>query len=191
MNTRVEDVEEVDSDRKLKIEMIIWHVAGWAVLYGLGTLFHFMYDWIQWPPIGWLFPVSESMWEHTKLGFWPAILLYGIEFGFYGRKVKKFIIAKVEAIFVSIIAMLAFYYTVQGAFGVAGWGLSMGTFAFATILQQITSYIIMNIQFEIDDKKLKILNIIALVSLGILTVMMILFTYIVPNLPIFIPQVPS
>ncbi|MHA1127305.1 MAG: hypothetical protein ACTSQX_16940, partial [Candidatus Heimdallarchaeota archaeon] len=66
-----------------------------------------------------------------------------------------------------------------------GWGLSIGTFIFATALQQITSYVIMTIRSELDKQKLLILNIIALVSLGILIVGTIVFTYVQPAIPIF------
>lgn len=185
MDTRVEDVKEFDEGRKLKIEFLIWHVCVWAGLFGLGFLFHYIYEWVPWQGWAWLFPINESMWEHTKLALWPSIILYGIEIGFLWKKSKKIIIAKVEAIFVSIVGMLVFYYTLQGAFGASGWGLSIGSFVFATALQQVVSYTIMTINLEPDDKLLKILNIVALVSLGILIIFTIIITYIAPNFPIF------
>jgi len=185
MATRVEDVKEVDEGRKLKIEFLIWHVCVWVGLFGLGFLFHYIYEWVPWSGWAWLFPINESMWEHTKLALWPSMILYGIEIGILWKKCKKIIIAKVEAIFVSIVSMLAFYYTLHGAFGASGWGLSIGSFVFATAIQQIVSYIIMTINLELDDQKQLILNIIALVSLGILIIFTIVITYIAPAFPIF------
>jgi len=186
MDTQVEEVRVVEEDRKLKIEFLIWHVCVWVGLLGLGFLFHYIYEWVPWKGWAWLFPTSESMWEHTKLALWPSVILYGIEIGFLWKKSKKIIIAKVEAIFVGIVSMLTFYYTVQGAFGATGWGLNIGSFIFATAVQQVTSYLIMTINIELDDQKQKILNIVALVSLGILIVLTIVFTYVIPNIPVFI-----
>jgi hypothetical protein len=189
MDTRVEDIQENGEGIKLKRTYLIWHLAVWVGLFGLGFLFHYIFEWVPWKPWGWLFPVNESMWEHTKLALWPSIILYGIEFGFLRKYNKKILIAKVEAIFVSIIAMLAFYYTVEGAFGASGWALSIGSYVFATVLQQITSYIIMTLGPDLDDKKYLIMNIIALVSLGILIIITIVFTYIQPALPIFYDEI--
>ena len=185
MDTRVEDGQEVDEGKKLNIEFLIWHLAVWVGLFGLGFLFHYIYEWVPWKPWGWLFPINESMWEHTKLAIWPSILLYGIEIGALYKKNKMIIIAIIHLFTAVSVSMLAFYYTVQEAFGASGWGLSIGTFIFATAVQQIVSYVIMTLKTELDKQKLLILNIIALVSLGILIIMTIVFTYVQPALPLF------
>ena len=40
-----------------------------------GTLAHFLYDWTGRNPVAGLFaPVSESIWEHMKLVFFPSVL---------------------------------------------------------------------------------------------------------------------
>jgi len=49
------------------LKKIIWS----AIIIGLvGSLLHFLFDWLgQWPPIGLISAVNESVWEHTKLAF--------------------------------------------------------------------------------------------------------------------------
>ena len=46
------------------------------ILWGIGALFHFVYDWIDIKALSWLFPVNESIFEHTKLVFLPFTLYY-------------------------------------------------------------------------------------------------------------------
>ena len=44
----------------------------------LGTVLHFTYDWSgSLPPVGLIAPVSESVWEHLKLLFFP-MLIFGL-----------------------------------------------------------------------------------------------------------------
>lgn len=52
-------------------------VKYWMVLVGstvLGILLHFLYDWLPNPVTAVFSPVRESLWEHTKLIFWPLLL---------------------------------------------------------------------------------------------------------------------
>lgn len=52
-------------------------VKYWLVLVGsgaLGILLHFLYDWFPNPVTAVFSPVRESLWEHTKLIFWPLLL---------------------------------------------------------------------------------------------------------------------
>ncbi|MFW9925127.1 MAG: DUF6512 family protein, partial [Candidatus Thorarchaeota archaeon] len=63
-------LDEIDLHKK---EIMIWQIVGGIVIFSLGALWHFMFEWFGgWPPIGWFLPVNESVWEHIKLMFWPA-----------------------------------------------------------------------------------------------------------------------
>ncbi len=189
MNSREDEFIEATNEKKFKTDLIIWTVAGWAVIFGLGFLFRYMYEWIEWKPIGWLFPINESMWEQIKLGFWPGVFVYIAEYFFLRKKYNKVIVGRTEGLFVGIIAMLSFYYTMEGAFGVSGWSLSIGTFIFATVLQQFVGYFIINIEKELDDVRQKTLDIVSLISVGLLLVLMIVFTYVQVELPLFYDDV--
>ena len=189
MNTREDEYIEASSNEKARKDLIIWTVIGWVVIFGLGNLFHFMYDWIQWKPIGWLFPINESMWEHTKLSFWSGLFFYIAEYFILRKKYNKIIVGRTEGLFAGIIVMLSFYYTIEGAFGVAGWGLSIGTYVLSTIVQQLVGFFIINMDKEFEAKNQKILDIVSLVFVGVLIVVMILFTYIQAEIPLFYDDV--
>ena len=45
-----------------------------ALVFGIGAAAHFFFDAIgRWPPLGWVAPVNESLWEHIKMAYWPAL----------------------------------------------------------------------------------------------------------------------
>lgn len=51
-----------------------------------GAATHFLFDATgRWPPLGWLAPVNESLWEHIKMVFWPALIIDG----FAGRRLPS------------------------------------------------------------------------------------------------------
>ena len=77
-------LETIEQNKK---QIKIWHITGWFVIFGLSALWHFMFAWLgDWEPIGWFFSVNESVWEHVKIMFWPAILFYAVEAIFLWKK---------------------------------------------------------------------------------------------------------
>ena len=68
----------------------VWELWGFAVTSLLGTLLHFLYDWLG--KSVWVAPfsgVNESTWEHMKLLFWP-MLLFAIVQSFFFRERRDF-----------------------------------------------------------------------------------------------------
>lgn len=84
----------------------------------LGTLFHFVYEWSGENTIIGLFtPVNESIWEHTKLLFFPMML-----YSLYPCKhpaIKKNCLS--SAIFtgslIGILLIITLFYTYSGILG--------------------------------------------------------------------------
>ena len=186
MNAKVEEIEtklEGLSKRKL----IIWEVIGWVVIFGFGSLFHFWYEWFPWKPYGWFFAINESMWEHSKLSFWPALIFYVIQYIVLRKKNNNLAVAGAVSLAVGILFMQAFYYTIVGAFGqeTRTLALSLSTYILAVLAQQLTHYFIINIKTDFEQKRQLTIDIISLVYIIMLIVMVVLFTYIQPELPIF------
>ena len=48
-------------------------LAAWGLTALAGTLLHFLYDWLPNPLTALIAPVNESVWEHLKLLFWPYL----------------------------------------------------------------------------------------------------------------------
>ncbi len=88
-------------------------LIGVLVVSALGTLFHFLYDWM---PI-FLFPKNESIFEHMKLILFPFLLYFiGCMFFFKGDKMALFS-SFVSAILTSILVVIVSYYTYSGFIG--------------------------------------------------------------------------
>ncbi len=189
MDSKIIAVEEgISEDKKLKRDLIIWEVVGWVVIFGFGSLFHFIYEWLPWKGYAWFFAINESMWEHTKLSFWPGFVFYIVEYFALRKRTEKILIAKAVALYIGPLVMLTFYYTMVGVFGddIKTIALSMITFVIATALQQLSSYWLLTIKPVILEKKKQlILDIISLTVVGLLMVAMIVFTYVQPPLDLF------
>ncbi|MGL5259075.1 MAG: DUF6512 family protein [Lachnospiraceae bacterium] len=80
-----------------------------TVLFGI--IFHFIYDFFnQNFFIGLFSPINESIWEHTKLFFFPYIFYYFFFFIPYKKEVPNIYTAKAIASIVGILTIPILYY---------------------------------------------------------------------------------
>lgn len=87
-------------------------IIGFIFVSLVGTLFHFLYDYV---PI-FIFPKNESIFEHTKLIIIPMLIYYLIVIMFKFDKVKLFCLF-VKAILIGILVVVSCYYTYSGMLG--------------------------------------------------------------------------
>ncbi|MEO1293055.1 MAG: DUF6512 family protein [Pseudomonadota bacterium] len=51
------------------------HLVATLAIFAIGSALHFAYSWLgEWRPSALLAAVNESVWEHLKIAFWPALL---------------------------------------------------------------------------------------------------------------------
>jgi hypothetical protein len=61
----------------------------------LGSNLHFTFEWSgSQAVVGVFSAVNESVWEHLKLGFWPAVVFALIEFKYLKKLTNNFLFAK-------------------------------------------------------------------------------------------------
>ena len=125
--------------------------------------------------------VNESVWEHFKLGFWPMCIFAAIEYRFLRAHISNFLTAKAVAVYmIPIITGLVFYgYT--AITGEEFLIVDILIFLVAIIAGQLTSYKILT-----STKLPTWVNFISLVFIIILALILILFTFYPPHLPIFL-----
>jgi len=83
----------------------------------LGVLFHFAYEFLGENPVaGVFFPVNESIWEHLKLLFFPAVLWWLTEW-FFIEKSPCFFPVRMRALVLAMGAIPVLYYTYSGVIG--------------------------------------------------------------------------
>lgn len=147
----------------------------------LGTLFHFVYAWSDNNVLIGLFtPINESIWEHTKLIFFP-MLIYSI---YLSKKISMeypcINSAMTLGSLFGIILIIVLFYTYSG---IIGFNI---TFADISIffISVITSFYIVykaTIYCKTDDYSTILKSVqIALICL------FIIFTFFPPNIPLFI-----
>ncbi len=111
------------------------------VIFGLGALWHFIFEWIGDPEwLGWFLPVNESVWEHVKLMFWPAVLYFLVEGIFLWKKTNNFLFAKMIVLFFTPIVNIVIFYTYSGITGYESFIIDSIVLFIITCIQQYISY---------------------------------------------------
>lgn len=100
----------------------------------LGTLFHFVYDFLgqNWVA-GIFFPLNESIWEHLKLLFLPVVLWWFAEW-FWGKRQPCFFPIRMRALVYALGAIPVLYYTYSGIIGRRFSAVDIGIFFVADAL---------------------------------------------------------
>ena len=94
-----------------------WELFGFALTSLLGTLLHFMYEWMGESVIFAPFSgVNESTWEHMKLLFWP-MLLYAIIQSFFFKGYNSFWCVKLRGVLIGLGMIPVLFYTYNGVIG--------------------------------------------------------------------------
>ena len=97
----------------------LWQLGGFAFTAVFGTALHFLFDWSGKSTVVGLFSaVNESIWEHMKLLYYPALLFAVIEWAFWGGAVEQFWCVKLAGLLFGLALVPVLYYTYTGAFGV-------------------------------------------------------------------------
>ncbi len=93
----------------------VWLVLVW----GLGSASHFFYQWSgknKW--VGLLFANNESVWEHSKLGFWPLCIALAAQGIGQGAAWESVCCAAACATLCCIALTMGMFYTYTGALGI-------------------------------------------------------------------------
>ena len=101
----------------MKRSVDLWQVFGVGVSVFLGTLLHFLYEWLD--EAAWIAPfsgVNESTWEHMKLLFWP-MLVFAVVQSFFFKGYKNFWCVKLRGTLLGLSLIPIIFYTYNGVIG--------------------------------------------------------------------------
>lgn len=149
-------------------------VCGAAIC--LGGLMHFVFDWLPNPLTALVAPVSESVWEHLKLLYWPLLFSAGVlspwrrGLGLW----SGFLVAELTA----PVLLLGLYYLLLGGFAVEGLAIDLGLYVFTMI---VAFYI----AFEVDRRNCPRIAAWLVLPVIFYGAALVLFTFAPPPLPIF------
>ncbi len=166
----------------MKRYVLKWEIAGILFVFLVGALLHFVFEWSgESRFVGLFASVNESVWEHFKQGFWPMCLFAAIEYKFLANHTNNFITAKAVAVYLIPIITGVVFYTYTAVFGEEILIVDILIFFFAIVVGQLVSYLIL-----VAAKLPKYATIVSVIFIIGLAVILMLFTFYPPHLPIFL-----
>ena len=165
-------------DRKA---VLIYELIGMVFIIILGGVLHFTFEWSDNQPIVGVFSaVNESVWEHLKLAFWPALLFMLIEYVLLKKTANNFAFAKTTGVYLIVIIIPIVFYSYTAITGKSIFVVDISTFVVAVIIGQLSSYKLLTYKKLSEN-----LNRVSLIALVVLGLVFVLFTFYPPQLPIF------
>lgn len=166
----------MDNKRIFKIELV-----GFILITVVGSLLHFCFEWSgSYKPAALFCAVNESVWEHLKIGFWPAFFYALYEYFAFGRQKKNFWPAKTIALYLIPLTITVVFYLVEALTGSHYLWLDIGMFVAAIALSQYVSYKVTT--SKKDYSKYKGISIVLLI---LIIAAFSLLTYFPPKLELF------
>ncbi len=166
----------------MKNPVLRWELSGVIFVFLIGALLHFVFEWSgELKVVGAIASINESVWEHFKQGFWPMCLYAAIEYRFIRTNVNNFLTAKAIAVYLIPIITALIFYAYTTATGKEILIVDIVIFALAITAGQLTSYKILTAM-----RLPRYANMISLAFIALLALVLILFTFYPPHLPIFL-----
>ncbi len=101
-----------------KKRLLVFEIIG-ALLVSLGAyVFHFLYQWSgENFAVGLISATNESVFEHTKILFFPYLIYSVIEYFFVNVELKRYIVAKSITAVLLFVLVIAVFYIYTGIIG--------------------------------------------------------------------------
>jgi len=165
----------------MKRTALKWELIGIVVISVLGAILHFAFEWSgQLRIVGVIAAVNESVWEHFKIGFWPALFYAALEYSYLRKLTGNFMIAKAIGIYVIPITIAVLFYSYTILTGEEILLVDILIFVLAIAVGQLVSYKVLT-----SHPLPKWLGKMGLILLILLGVSFVVFTFWPPHLPIF------
>lgn len=166
-------------------KILTYELAGAVFIIVLGSMLHFTFELSRYQPLVGVFSaVNESVWEHLKLAFWPALLFGLIEYMPLRRTVNNFVFAKTAGVYLMTAFFPVSFYSYTATTGESSLVIDVGLFVAAVFLGQLLSYKLLTFsQFP------KWVTWVSLSAYLFLAVLFVVFTFYPPDAPVFLDPV--
>ena len=165
----------------MKKSILRWELGGIAFIVVLGSLLHFAFEWSGGAiPVASIAAVNESVWEHLKLGFWPALVYAALEYSRFGKSANNFHFAKTIGIYLIPITIVVLFYAYTAILGHDLLIADIAIFVVAVVVGQLVSYRLLTAS-PLSAR----LNRFAPIALAVLGILFVLFTFYPPQVPLF------
>lgn len=154
-----------------------WCIACAIFMCVMGSLFHFVYEWSGNNCfVGIFTPVSESVWEHLKLSFYPLLLFSVVDWHYLKDISRNYFLSKAVGVLTCNLFIVVVFYAYTFFTGKSMVWVDISLFFIGCIISQIVSYKLYT--YRNLGVNFNILGFV-LISLSIM-----LFTYFTFNPPI-------
>jgi Family of unknown function (DUF6512) len=161
--------------------VLVYELIGMVFIIILGSVLHFTFEWsVNQPIVGVFSAVNESVWEHLKLTFWPALLFMLVDYVLLKKTANNFAFAKTIGVYLMVIIIPIVFYSYTAITGESIFVMDISTFIVAVIIGQLSSYKLLTYKKLSEN-----LNRVSLIALVLLGLVFVLFTFYPPQLPIF------
>ncbi len=164
----------------MKRSIGLWQLWGFAVTSLMGTVLHFLYDWLG--KAVWIAPfsgVNESTWEHMKLLFWP-MLVFAIVQSFFFEEREDFWCVKLRGILLGLGLIPVIFYTYNGVIGRSPDWINIAIFFIAAGI----AYLYETRLFKKETVRCKMPK-LAIAILALIALLFVIFTFATPEINIF------
>lgn len=94
----------------MRRSLFFWEAIGIPFIFLAGFGLHYAWDFFhRWWPIGIFAPINESLWEHLKLVFWPALLYGLLELMILRVAFSRILLAKGVSLLFMLPALIVFH----------------------------------------------------------------------------------
>jgi hypothetical protein len=165
-------------DRK---QILFFELVGIAFIILFGSILHFTFEWSGGnAAVGVFSAVNESIWEHLKLGFWPAVGFALVEFKYLKKETNNFLFAKTAGVYVIPIVIMVIFYSYTAFLGESILAIDILSFVVAVVVGQLVSY-----RFLTGKTLPYNLDMVSLIALVLLGLAFVIFTFYPPQLGLF------
>lgn len=168
----------VELDRR---KTAAWELVGVLFILVVGSSFHFVFQWTgESLLVAPFVPVNESVWEHLKMAFWPALLWAFLERAPLRGRVNNFMLAKSAGILLMPLVITAFFYTYTAILGHHLLALDAASFVLAILLGQYISYRVLT-----GDEREPVAGRLFMILVIVAALMFVTFTIVPPHVGLF------
>lgn len=158
-----------------------YELIGAIIVCILAPVFHFLFEWTGGNLfVGIFAAVNESVWEHTKIVYFPFLFYAIIEYFVVKPDFWRFFAAKTIAASLILLLMITFFYTYSGMFGTENLIVDI---IFTFVLTFIAFYVSCRLYRSERVANFPPLPIIILFAA--ILIMELLFTVLPPGIPLF------
>lgn len=158
-----------------------YEIIGAVIVCILAPVFHFLFKWSgENLFVGIFAAVNESVWEHTKIVYFPFLFYAIAEYFILKPDFHRFLIAKATSMGLILLLMITFFYTYSGMFGVESLIIDIIFTFVLTIIVFMVSYRIYFSKCGFEQYFL-----LALILFFAVLAMELLFTAFPPHIPLF------